>query len=69
MGRAKKHSSALSYSFPRHAVEAASDTLPKRKPLRACSLLKSAAKALLAMNRRRPRAMRSCQSRTTMSGF
>jgi len=31
--------------------------------------LKSAAKAMLAMTRRRPRAMRSCQSRITMSGF
>ena len=32
------------------------------------SLLKSAAKAMLAMKRRRLRAMQSCRSRTTMSG-
>ena len=36
---------------------------------RARSQLKSAAKVLLAMNRRTLRAMRSCQSRITMSGY
>ena len=46
-----------------------SDTLSKRKPPRARSQLKSAAKVLLAMNRRTLRAMRSCQSRIMMSGF
>ena len=34
----------------------------KAQALRAYSLLKSAAKALRAMTRRRPRGMRSCQS-------
>ena len=41
----------------------------KAQTVQVISLLKSAAKAFPAMKRRRLRAMKSCQSRITMSGF
>ena len=71
MRRANQALPLLVVPFPSSCYRTASvsGTLPKLKPLRACSLLKSEAKASLAMSRRRLRAMRSCQSRTTMSGF
>jgi len=61
--RKERPVSALSCSFPRHAVEAASvsDTFAKgRKTIyeRARLLKSRSQRHLLAMNRRRPRAMR-----------
>ena len=65
-GRMKLSKKALPllaiFSSPCCRTASVSDTSPKRKPLRAYSPLKSAAKALLAIIRRRPRAMRSVKA-------